>query len=418
MLSTDEEFWGSSLRLKYIFDTARSRRAAPWAVLLCTLARVAVATPPNVVLPAFVGSMPGTLNTFVAIVGKSGDGKGIAAATARSLIPDLLDASTALPVSGEGLPTLFVKREAAEDEGGKHGSALKYVNMRALLDVSEIAELGGAMERKGSTLSPVLTKLWSGEAIGGQNKNEAARLRVPEYAYRIGLIAGVQPGNSDKLTREDTTGLPQRFLWADTLDVKAPTGTPPVPDGVLGFDAAKLKAVQPGEFDMNGLYEAGDYLRYKNERGKSLYPLRKLKYPECVGESVNEDAVNRLHGSRPEGMDGHSLYLAIKVAGLLTILEQREGAEFTVTVDDWDRANYIVSKSIQAREQCIEAAKAGRVGKMAADMTARDEAAEQAAKKRAGQIRKRIITALNKHDPGYEGLKGWKIKRLFAVCGG
>lgn len=424
MYASDDEFWESSDRLRFIRDTARHERTAPWAVLLGVLARVAVVTPPNVVTPAFVGSRYGSLNTFVAFVGASSDGKGLAVGTARRLIPDDLGAVDTLPVSGEGLATMFAKREQIDGKDGEERhSVLKCANVRALLDVPEVSVLGAAMGRTGSTLLGTLTSLWSGEAIGGQNVNELKRLRVFEYVYRLCLMVCVQPGNSDTLTREDTTGLPQRFLWASTRDAGAPDRAPAAPSGTLGFDAGKLADVQPDNFTMNGIYQRGGYWKYLGEDGKPLYMLHVLKYPPTVADEVDTDAVNRLRGTRPAGMDGHSLFATIKTAGLLAILEQREGRELEVTEDDWHRAKYIVAKSRAVREACISEGRIVRRGKrrdaLADDLVAKDEATELAAQEKAERDYKRyaqrIVNALRKHDPGHEGMVGYVVQQKTGI---
>lgn len=420
MYANDTEFWESSSRLRYIRDTARCERAAPWAVLPAVLARVSVAIPPNVVVPAFVGGEYGSLNMFVAIVGGSSDGKGVAVGSARRLVPDILDAVTTLPVSGEGLPTMFARREPVDDDSGnaKH-AVLKCVNCRALLDVPEVSVLGAAMGRTGSTLLGTLTSVWSGEALGGQNVSETKRLRVPSYGYRVALTTGVQPGNSDILTREDVTGLPQRILWGTTRDPDAPETRPAGPAGAFGFDTKALAGVQPDAMALNGLYQNGNYWTYRNENAAPAYPLKVLKYPPEVRDEVDRGAYARLHGTRPAGMDGHSLFLSIKVAGVLAVMEQRPGHEYEVTADDWERAKYITARSRQFREKCINTGRKERRGKrrdvLADEYVAKDEAQEIAEQEKAERdyqrYAQRIINALNKHDPGHGGLVGYRIQK-------
>lgn len=417
--ANDDEFWESSPKLAYIRDVARARRAAPWAVLLGVLARVCVVTPPNVVVPDFVGGSYGSLNVFVAIVGKSSDGKGLAMSTARRLIRDDLGAETDTPVSGEGLATLFARREQLPaDDDGERRSMLRCSNMRALLDVAEIAVLGAAMGRSGSTLLGTLTSVWSGERLGGRNVSEAKRLRVPEYGYRLPLVTGVQPGNSGILTGEDVTGLPQRMLWANILDSSRPEEKTTEPADGLGFDSQRLAALQPDPMTMNGLYQAGDYWRYRGEDGRPLYPLHVLRYPPIVAEEIDRDARARLAGTRPAGMDGHSLFCTVKTAGLLAILEQRDEL-LTVTEDDWQRAKYIVARSKACRDECIRSGRETLLGKrrdaLADELIAKAEAQEMAEKEKNerdyGRWSKRIENALAKYDKGHEGLPGYEIKR-------
>ncbi|TPF95490.1 hypothetical protein [Bifidobacterium sp. UTBIF-78] len=424
----DDEFWTSSGRVQFIRDSARHERAGVWAVLQATLTRVSVVTPPNVVIPAFVGSRYGSLNYFVALVGMSSDGKGTAVSTAEKLVRDDLGAETTTPVSGEGLTTLFARRDLMpdkDDDKRDAGTTLKCVNCRALLDVAEVTSLGAAIGRSGSTLLGTLTSAWSGENLGGQNVSEAKRLRAVAYGYRLGLITGVQPGNSDILTREDVTGLPQRIAWANTRDPDAPPKghKPPAPESTFGFDPAKLKAVQPTDMELNALYQAGSYWKDLNENGSPAYPIRVLDYPDCVADEVDEDAVNRLHGTRPAGLDGHSLFLTIKTAGLLAIMEQRPGAEFTVSEDDWARAKYIVKRSREFREQCIRSGRETMRGKrrdaLADEFTARDEAREQADREKAERdfrrYEARICTVFGRYDKGHEGLKGYVVQKRTGI---
>ncbi|MBW3089589.1 DUF3987 domain-containing protein [Bifidobacterium miconisargentati] len=421
MYANDTEFWESSSRLRHIRDTARCERAAPWAVLPAVLARVSVAIPPNVVVPAFVGGEYGSLNMFVAIVGGSSDGKGVAVGCARRLVPDILDAVTTLPVSGEGLPTMFARREPVDGGAGdaKH-TVLKCVNCRALLDVPEVSVLGAAMGRTGSTLLGTLTSVWSGEALGGQNVGETKRLRVPSYGYRVALTTGVQPGNSDMLTREDVTGLPQRILWGTTRDPDAPETRPDGPAGAFGFDTKALAGIQPDAMTLNGLYQNGNYWTYRNENDTLAYPLEILKYPPEVRDEVDRDAYARLHGTRPAGMDGHSLFLSIKVAGVLAVMEQRSGHEYEVTVDDWERAKYITARSRQFREECINTGRRERRGKrrdaLADELVAKDEAQELAAREKAERDHRRyaqrITKQLRDRDGRHEGITGTELKRF------
>ena len=415
----DNEFWCSSPRLAYIRDMARARRAAPWAVLLGVLTRVAVVTPPNVVTPAFVGSRPGCLNYFVAVVGKSSDGKGLAAGVAARLIPDLLEAVTTLPVSGEGLPTMFAAREqiGGGDEG-RPSTVLKCVNCRAFLDVPEVSVLGAAMGRSGSTLLGTLTSIWSGESLGGQNVNENRRIRAVGLGYRVGLLTGVQPGNADMLTREDVTGLPQRVIWATTHDTEAPDECPSPPAGTFGFDAARLKRLEPSPLQLTTLYQSGDYWKNADENHRPLYPLHYLTYPKCVETEIDADALARLHGTRPAGMDGHALFATVKTAGLLAILEQRDDM-LTVSEDDWRRAKYIIARSREFREECVRSGRETRRGKQrdayADEYIAKAEAQEMAEREKRERDyhrwAKRIENALTKYDEGHKGLAGYEIKR-------
>jgi hypothetical protein len=75
-LDPDSVFWEARPELAAIRQYARAAMASPWAVLGCTLARVALSVPPVVVLPP-VGndsSAVASLNLFVGLVAPSGVG--------------------------------------------------------------------------------------------------------------------------------------------------------------------------------------------------------------------------------------------------------------------------------------------------------------------------------------------------------
>jgi hypothetical protein len=51
-----DEFWDARGALRHIRDFAHSRRVGPWALLGAIVVRTIAAVPPNIVLPALVGS--------------------------------------------------------------------------------------------------------------------------------------------------------------------------------------------------------------------------------------------------------------------------------------------------------------------------------------------------------------------------
>ena len=238
----ERQFWDSTPSLRYVFDYARAKQVAPWATLFVVLARISVAMPPHVVTPSLVSSEYGSLNVFVGILGPSGMGKGLTTGVARSLVPDIRKAMTAQPASGEGIPAMFTTRKN-QDEGDRQVQVVVCANCRALLDIPEIAVLGGNSKRQGSILIPMLTSAWSGEDLGCFTKNEANRYTVPRYGYRLSLITGVQPSNLGMILDESGTGLPQRFLFAPVTDSEAPEEPPQAPFGsIFPFDVAALPA--------------------------------------------------------------------------------------------------------------------------------------------------------------------------------
>lgn len=410
-MMTEEEFWNGSAQRRYVHCYARHLRLSPDSLLGAMLARVATVTPPSVVAPAFTGADPSILALYTAIVGNSGDGKGLAERAARKLIPDLLGAVETLPVSGEGIVSLFAaRRPVQDDDGGRytHDTEPVCIGSRALLSVPEIGSLDAAMSRVGSSLEPVLLSAWSGEPLGGQNVDEAKRLRAPAYGYALNMITGVQPAKSWTLTDRDGAGLPQRFLWCDTKDLAAPSGKPPMPSGTFTFDVDRLKEYQPSAMTLNALYRAGARrLMTSPEDGSDPYPLHVLRYPPETYEAVDHDRLMTLHGQRPNGMDSHSLLLTIRVAGLLAILEQRDDL-LTVTHDDWQAARWLISHSIEVRERCITESRNGSISKradrIADDETARQLADEQTHDAKVQTCMQRIVSKLEHDDPNRTGV--------------
>ena len=411
---SEDEFWGSAPRRAKILQYARATRTGQYAVLGYCLARTAAIVPPNVVITAYTGGKPASLNFYAAILGASGDGKGLAGGAADNLMPDLLGATETLPVSGEGLATIYAAREPLDDDGQdgdtRGRTRLVCVGQRAMLDVPEVGNLSAAMGRLGSTLLSTLLSVWSGEPMGGQNREEAKRLYVPAYGYRLALVTGVQIENIGKLTCHAADGLPQRFLWVDPYDSQAPERPPAKPEGDagewFGFDPAKLKALEPNLDLLSRLYRAGrrDKLT-KYENGTNPYRLIHVRYPDEVREEIERDALRRLQRTRPNGMDAHALLLTLKTAALLAILEQRNGQELLVRSEDWQAARYLVHRSQQTREKAMhEATTAQRNSKaesIANDTLAREAAADlaqQANEQQAEEGKQRLLAILKQSD--------------------
>lgn len=87
-----DDLWTASPQLTAIRAFALHRMVAPEAMLGVILLQVAAVIPPHVVLPPLIGGY-GSLNSFVALVGPSGSGKGAAERAARDAIYRLCGAS-------------------------------------------------------------------------------------------------------------------------------------------------------------------------------------------------------------------------------------------------------------------------------------------------------------------------------------
>ncbi|MGW9020185.1 hypothetical protein ACWGOE_01735 [Leucobacter chromiiresistens] len=319
----DEAFWLSRPQFTAIQRWARARRVSPWAVLGVILAKIITNTPPNVLLPAIVGG-PGSLNTFLNIVGRSGQGKGAAGATANEALEigmHTLRVARANLGSGEGISAAFVGREQNEDgdtEIVQHTDSV-------LFEVAEVDTFAATGNRTGSTLMPEVRKVWSGEALGFQNRDSARTLPVEAHSYRAAMIVGVQPTRSGALLRDADGGTPQRFIWLPATDPYAPDRAPAPPE-VIRWD-------MPGEHVL-----------------PTIDGRRTLRVCDTAWETIDRAQIARLRGEG-DALDGHALFSRLKVAAALTLFDQRGD----VNDDDWELSSYIMRVSDATRKACLDA---------------------------------------------------------------
>lgn len=403
-----DEFWTARPVLRYIRDYARATRISPMTLLVDVLTRVSVVTPPNVVLPPLVGAAPGSLNMFVAVVGGPGSGKGIASAAAAQLMPDIRGAVTTQPASGEGLAAIYVNRvPVPEDEGGrKNETRLHCVTPRALLSIEEIGALGGASSRQGSTVLPTLCSAWSGEPLGAFNKMESNRLTVPAHAYRLGLTVGVQPAAAATLFDGVGTGLPQRFLWAETIDPQAPEYRPDRPAGSLPCDLSAIPT-DPQPNTLDAIYQAGTI------RGALGFEPTELEFPDEAYRESDTRRLAVLHGAGVQPLDSHAMQVKAKVSALLAILEGR----MTVSVEDWQLAGQIMDESTRVRDQCLEQMHEAVQQSKADYINDSEEARAQAETRKLETAKRSVLSQLERHDSGHEGIKGYDISRMLGRNG-
>src|SRR5699024_1186829 len=149
--------------LATIHQYSRARRVGPWAVLGGVLARVIASTSPSVVLPPLIGGY-GSLNTFVAIVARSGGGKGTSQAAAYGVLE--IHGGEPFPEissgSGEGIVHAYVHREQMEK--GQAPEVVQH-NNSVLFSIPEVDTFAAIARRTGSTLAAEIRKVWSGEAL-------------------------------------------------------------------------------------------------------------------------------------------------------------------------------------------------------------------------------------------------------------
>ncbi|MFI6759438.1 hypothetical protein ACIBF5_09895 [Micromonospora sp. NPDC050417] len=353
------DFWAARPQLQHIHDFARARRAAPWAALGVTLTRLVTSVPPFVVLPPIVGGHA-SLNTFVALVGGSGAGKGAAESAAADAI-DFGELDVSSLGSGEGIAHLFMSRNRKGD--------LTQHTESALLSVPEIDSLTALGSRTGATLMPELRKAWSGERLGFGYADPAKRLPVPSHKYRLCLVAGVQPGRAGGLLGESDGGTPQRFIWLPATDPIAPDEAPVAP------------APWKWKLPTWPLGESGT--------GRVVLPVCEEAQRVIIGVRLAQ-----LRG-QVTALDGHALLARLKVAAALALLDNR--AE--VSAADWELSEVVATVSQRTRNEVVaelervESVRNRRRGEAEADRAVIvDERTEEETVKRVARTLVRKLT--------------------------
>lgn len=342
MPADDEGFWVARPELAAVKQWAQARRVAPWAVLGVVLARVITHTPCDVQLPAIVGG-PGSLNIFVGLVARSGGGKGAAIAVGSEALeigPSILRVARANLGSGEGISAAFVGREKTDD-----GSEITQHTDSVLFEVAEVDTFGAVSGRTGSTLMPEIRKLWSGEALGFQNRDSARTLPVEAHSYRAAMIVGVQPTRSGALLGDADGGTPQRFLWMPATDPSAPSKAPAPPE--------PIRWSLPGEDQM-----------------PTVSGRRIMRVCDAAWDAIDGAQIARLRGEG-DALDGHALFSRLKVAAALALLNGRGG----VAEDDWELAGIVMRVSNLTRQACGDALRDAAAKVNEARAEARAEAA-------------------------------------------
>jgi len=315
-------FWDERPELAHIRDAAHCRARSSDAVLGVVLARVAAVTPPQVLLPAVVGSTA-TLDVCVALIGRSGTGKSSAATVAEELVPILTDdvAVRALG-SGEGLIESYLELVEEVDANGNRVKVKRQVRrgVLAMLDEGQaLAEMGG---RTGSTLLPTIRTAWSGGRLGQANATDDRKRFLPARGYRLALVAGFQTEHATALLDDAAAGTPQRFLYFAAEDASIPDDAPPWP-GPLEVDRPGFGT---GEMELDPAIAA-------EIRGRALARTR------------GEYAVDAL--------DAHRDLSRLKVAGLLALLAGRTN----IDADDWRLSGDVLDASDRVRSGIAAAAR-------------------------------------------------------------
>ncbi|MFC8798006.1 hypothetical protein ACFT2C_09780 [Promicromonospora sp. NPDC057138] len=325
-LDPESVFWEARPELAAVRQYARAAMASPWAVLGCTLARVALSVPPVVVLPPLGNdsSAVASLNLFVGLVAPSGVGKGVATRAAEGVLnvpPGGGRLIVERPLgSGEGMAHVFTDT----DDDGEDTPAVHSV----WFDVPEVDTLTALVGRKASTLASEVRKMFTGEGLGFQNADATRRKIVPAHSYRAALVAGVQPRKAGPLLDDAAGGTPQRFLWMPATDPGAPDELPPTPEPLTW--TSPVLATEHRRILLNVAAPIKALLQ--DERRKRLR------------EELTDD-------------NGQQSLVRLKVAALLALLARR----LDVTEGDWQLADYVMDVSDRTRTRMRDALRADAV---------------------------------------------------------
>lgn len=322
-LDPESVFWEARPELAAVRQYARAAMASPWAVLGCTLARVALSVPPVVVLPPLGNdaSAVASLNLFVGLVAPSGVGKGVATRAAEgflSIPPGGGRLIVERPLgSGEGMAHVFTDT----DDDGEDTPAVHSV----WFDVPEVDTLTALVGRKASTLASEVRKMFTGEGLGFQNADATRRKIVPAHSYRAALVAGVQPRKAGPLLDDAAGGTPQRFLWMPATDPGAPDELPPAPEPLTWTSPVLCTEQRRVHLNVAAPIKA----RLQAERRARLR------------EELTDD-------------NGQQSLVRLKVAALLALLARRTD----VSESDWSLADYVMGISDHTRNRMREALRA------------------------------------------------------------
>ena len=375
----EPEFWDAHPILSTIRQAAYARMVSADAVLACTLARVVQHIPYEYFIPPIIGGKS-TPNLFVALIGPSGTGKG----GARRAADDLLGHIPALPRnpvtegplgSGEGIVSLFYEYpKDPDDPEGKPGKNLELYYRGVMILDEEGSALAELIKRQGQVTEQTLLKMWSGERLGFSYsaRGSGLRLSVPDGEYRASALLGIQPAAAAFLlddARSDR-GLPQRFLWASTID-------PQVPTHELEFPAPL--DWQPPRFG-SGLDQAS------------------VKVAPEIRAWLRQAHHARVTGTGSLGLESHGGLVQLKTATALAALI-RPGEPLQVDSEVWDLAGALKTASDAVRQAVSDRAKQDRdkVAQARQEIAVRQRVAVQQVDSKVRNCARRIAIHIAAH---------------------
>lgn len=336
---TDYSFFEQTPTLRHIMQWSQAQWANPWAGLLVVLTRLSADLPPCIQLPR-LGSLPrASLNQFSAIVGGSGKGKsayitGVDEALWPRPSETMDPARTFSPSTGQGIIGYFVERR--RDPNTKEWVDVQ-VETQALAVVDEIDNLEALAKQDGSTLLSTLKTLWTGGRDGNQNATQERRRNLRAHSYRLALLAGVQPGLGEVLFNRQaaTGGLPQRFVFANTVD-------PTLTRERRIQDPGQLTRIVHPHLPFPQVFQSGGH----EPRLGELHTM--VIDHSVVGEMMDNQIAIRLEET--DALNGHWMLAKLKIAALLSILHGHD----EVTRYWFDQAQLVMAHSDRTRQMLID----------------------------------------------------------------
>lgn len=346
--SEEDLFWTMRPILTHLRTAAHARPVSPWAVFGSAITHTLSRVPYNVVLPSEDDEkMAGaSLNTYVALVGESGIGKGQAEEVASSALRIVggYDTKTMGLGTGQGILADFVKPL-------KHGSEqVEYINRSVLYLVDEVDSLAAHARMQGATILSNLTSAWSGKGMGVSYADEKKNRRMDAYSYRLCLSVGVQPERAEVLTKGDGRGLPQRFIWLPLIDPDLAWIPKSKKPGVF-----EVRLPVEVEKNLGSLFIPQEYTGPEDPEEEDSTAVSES--PEWVVMSVcavaqremEVDQRARKSGRKSGGLDSHALQVRLKVAACLALWDGR----LDINEDDWRLSGTVMAKSRGARDECL-----------------------------------------------------------------
>jgi hypothetical protein len=236
---------------------------------------------------------------------------------------------------------------------------------------SALAEL---IKRQGQVTEQTLLKMWSGERLGFSYsaRGSGLRLSVPDGQYRASALLGIQPAAAAFLlddARSDR-GLPQRFLWASTIDPKVPEDELPFPDP-LNWQAPRF----------------GDGLNADS-----------VKVAPEIRSTLRKSHHARVTGTGSLGLESHGGLVQLKTATALAALI-RPGEPLQVDAQVWTLAAQLKQASDSVRQAVSDRAKQDRdkVAQARQDTAVRQRVAVQEVDAKVKNCARSIAKHIAKH---------------------